>query len=93
MDIKSNYDWRFRTKDDLLIAISGSGASTSTLERVESAKSVKMKVLGLTSFPQSTLAKESDVFMKLEGRTETESVDLRQITDLRFLIPSFEFTE
>jgi D-arabinose 5-phosphate isomerase GutQ len=91
VNIKSNYDWRFRNVDDLLIAISGSGNSTSTLERVESARSAEMKVIGLTSFPNSKLARNSDIFMKLEGRTESQAVDLRQITDLRFLIPSFEY--
>lgn len=91
VNIKSNYDWRFRTLDDLLIAISGSGVSTNTLERVESAKSAKMKIIGLTSFPESRLAQKSNVFMKIAGRVESKAVDLRQISDLRFLIPSFEY--
>ncbi|MFX0184143.1 MAG: SIS domain-containing protein [Candidatus Hodarchaeota archaeon] len=91
INIKSNYDWRFRQKNDSLIAISGSGVSTSTLERVESAKSADMKIVGLTSFPESTLAKQCDLFLKIEGRPEKISVDLRQISDLDFFVPSFEY--
>lgn len=91
INIKSNYDWRFRQKNDALIAISGSGVSTSTLERVESAKSVDMRIIGLTSFPRSTLAKQCDLFLKIEGRPEKISVDLRQISDLDFFVPSFEY--
>jgi len=91
INIKSTYDWRFRQKNDLLIAISGSGVSTSILERVESAKSAHMKIIGLTSFPGSTLAKQCDLFLKIEGRPEKISVDLRQISDLDFFVPSFEY--
>ncbi|MFW9853741.1 MAG: SIS domain-containing protein [Candidatus Thorarchaeota archaeon] len=91
VNIKSNYDWRFRDSDDMLIAISGSGNSTSTLERVGSARSAEMNVVGLTSFPESRLAQNSDIFIKLEGRTESRAVELRQISDLRILLPSFEY--
>ena len=91
INCKSNYDWRFRRKDDLLIGISGSGVSTSTLERVESAKSAHMSIVGLTSFPESELAKQSDIFLDIEGRTEKISADLHQISNLSPLIPSFEY--
>ncbi|MFX1506604.1 MAG: SIS domain-containing protein [Promethearchaeota archaeon] len=91
INCKSNYDWRFRGKDDLLIGISGSGVSTSTLERLHSAKSVHMRIVGLTSFPESELAKNSDVFLAIEGRSEKISADLHQISTLSFLIPSFEY--
>ncbi len=92
INCKSNYDWRFRSKEDLLIGISGSGVSTSTLERVESAKSAHMSIVGLTSFPESKLAKQSDIFLEIEGRTEKISADLHQISNLSFLIPSFEYS-
>ncbi len=91
INCKSNYDWRFRKKGDLLIGISGSGVSTSTLERIESAKSAQMKVVGLTSFPESKLAQEADICLNIEGRTEKISADLHQISNLSFLIPSFEY--
>jgi 6-phospho-3-hexuloisomerase len=92
INVKSAYDWRFRTKEDLLIAISGSGMSSSTLERVESAKAANMKIMGLTSFPESTLAKKCDTFLKIEGRPEKVSVDLQQISDLGYFVPSFEYS-
>ncbi|UCE14608.1 MAG: SIS domain-containing protein [Candidatus Heimdallarchaeota archaeon] len=91
INVKSNYDWRFRKAGDLLIGISGSGASTSTLERVESAKSADMNIIGLTSFPESELAEYCDICLKIEGRSEEVSADLRQISDLTFLIPAFEY--
>jgi len=91
INIHSTYDWRFRKKDDLLVSISGSGVSTSTLERVKSAKSSEMKILGLTSFPDSLLAKECDFILEIEGRPEEISADLRQITDLSYFVPSFEY--
>jgi len=91
INVHSSFDWRFRKKDDLLIGISGSGSSTSTLERVKSAKSAQMFLFGLTSFPDSLLAKESDILLQIEGRPEEISADLRQITDLNYFVPSFEF--
>ena len=91
INVKSTYDWRFRRSEDLLIAISGSGVSTSTLERVESAKSSDMRIISLTSFPNSELVKLSDFFLDIEGRSEKISADLRQISDLDFSVPSFEY--
>ena len=91
INIHSSYDWRFRKKGDALIGISGSGASTSTMERVKSAKSAKMNLYGLTSFPDSLLANECEILLEIEGRPEEISADLRQITDLSYFVPSFEY--
>ncbi len=91
IDVKSAYDWRFRRENDLLIAISGSGVSTRTLERVMSAKSVPMKVISFTSFPKSKLAQNSDLFIEIEGRTEKTNAYLQQISKLKHFIPSFEY--
>jgi D-arabinose 5-phosphate isomerase GutQ len=91
IDVKSVHDWRFRRESDLLIAISGSGVSTRTLERVISAKSVPMKIMGLTSFPKSKLALNSDIFVKIEGRTERTNAYLQKISDLQYFVPSFEY--
>ena len=91
INIKSAYDWRFREKGDLLIAISGSGASTSTLERVASAKGVGMRTVGLTSFPESKLARECDNSIEIEGRTEEINAYLQQISKLSYFVPSFEY--
>ncbi len=89
--VKSTYDWRFRTKDDLLVGISGSGVSRRTLEQVKSAKLSKMKILGLTSFPESALAEDSDILLEIEGRHEEVSADFRKISDMSFFVPSFEY--
>jgi 6-phospho-3-hexuloisomerase len=91
INVLSSYDWRFRKKDDILVSISGSGVSTNSLERVKSAKSAQMRVIGLTSFPDSLLAQMSDIFLEIEGRPEEISADLRQITDLSYFVPSFEY--
>jgi len=91
INVHSSYDWRFRKKDDLLISISGSGVSTSALERVKSAQSAQLKILGLTSFPDSLLAKKCEIFLEIEGRPEEISADLRQISDLSYFVPSFEY--
>jgi D-arabinose 5-phosphate isomerase GutQ len=91
INIQSSYDWRFRIKDDLLLGISGSGLSTSTLERVKSAKVVEMKIIGLTSFPKSPLAQECDLFLEIEGRSEKTNAYLQQISNLGFFVPSFEY--
>ncbi len=93
INVKSNFDWRFRKKDDLMIGISGSGVSSSTMERIQSAESAKMKILGLTSFPKSSLAQKCNVFLEIVGRPEEISADLRQISDFseKFFLPSFEY--
>jgi D-arabinose 5-phosphate isomerase GutQ len=91
IDVKSAYDWRFRRENDLLIAISGSGVSTRTLERVMSAKSVMMKVISFTSFPRSELAQNSELFIEIEGRTEKTNAYLQQISELQYFVPSFEY--
>ncbi|MHA2289522.1 MAG: SIS domain-containing protein [Promethearchaeota archaeon] len=89
--VRSTYDWRFRKEGDLLISISGSGVSSRTLERIKSAELSNMKILGLTSFPDSALANSSDILLVIEGRHEEVSADLRQISDMSFFVPSFEY--
>jgi 6-phospho-3-hexuloisomerase len=91
IDVKSNYDWRFRRKNDLLIALSGSGVSTRTLERVMGAKAMPMKVMSLTSFPKSKLALNSEIFLEIEGRPEKTNSYLQQISKLHYFVPSFEY--
>ena len=91
INVKSSYDWRFRRKDDLLVAISGSGVSTRTLERVTSAKESNMRVISLTSFPDSIIAKKSDIVNKLVGRDRQYDPHLRQINELDLFTPAFEY--
>lgn len=92
MNVHSMSDWRFRRKGDLLIALSGSGASESTLNMVKSAKASQMAVFGITSFPRSKLANKSDNFMILRGRKEETSPDGRQLLKPKMYLPMFEYT-
>ncbi len=60
-------------KDDILIAISGSGTTTLVVEAAKAAKKVGAKVLVITSFPDSPLAKTADHLVVLPGRTKISS--------------------
>jgi 6-phospho-3-hexuloisomerase len=57
-------------KGDLVIAISGSGKTTSTLAVVETAKKLGVNVATITSFKDSPIAKLSDVVVVIKGRVE-----------------------
>ena len=91
MNIQSVYNWRFRQKGDLLVAISGTGASSTTLNMVNMAKASGMKVFGLTSFPESELAYTSDNHLIFYGREESFSPDGLQMIKSRLHLPSFEY--
>jgi D-arabinose 5-phosphate isomerase GutQ len=91
MNIQSIYNWRFRQKGDLLIAVSGSGASSTTLDKVNVAVADGLKIFGLTSFNDSKLAKKSDQHLILHGRDESTSPDGLQMTSSYLHLPSFEY--
>ncbi|MEM3383272.1 MAG: 6-phospho-3-hexuloisomerase [Nitrososphaerales archaeon] len=55
-------------KDDLVIAISGSGSTKLVVTAVEAAKRVGATILGITSFPDSPLGKLSDFILQVKGR-------------------------
>lgn len=57
-------------KGDLLINISGSGETTSVVSAAEIGKKVGAKVVAITSYPNSTLAKLSDCVVVVKGRTK-----------------------
>lgn len=57
-------------KDDLVIAISGSGRTKLIITAAEAAKSVGAKILAVTSYPDSPLAQLSDVVIVIPGRTK-----------------------
>lgn len=61
------------TKNDLLIAVSGSGTTNSVVKAVEIAKEMGTKVLAITSYHQSTLGKLADHVVKIEGRTKVDA--------------------
>jgi 6-phospho-3-hexuloisomerase len=58
---------------DALIAISGSGRTRSVITVAEVAKSVGAKVIALTTYINSPLAKVSDIIVEIPGRTKVSS--------------------
>ncbi|MEM1590866.1 MAG: 6-phospho-3-hexuloisomerase [Sulfolobales archaeon] len=58
---------------DALIAISGSGRTRSVITVAEAAKSVGAKVIALTTYINSPLAKLSDIIVEIPGRTKVSS--------------------
>ena len=61
------------TDKDCLIAISGSGETSYIVSTVGIAKSIGSKIIAITSYPNSTLAKNADLIVELHGRTKVES--------------------
>jgi 6-phospho 3-hexuloisomerase len=61
------------TKNDLLIAVSGSGTTNTVVKAVEIARETGTKVLAITSYPQSALGKLADHVVKIEGRTKVDA--------------------
>lgn len=69
-------------KNDLVIAISGSGRTKLIVTAAEAAKTVGARILSITSFPDSPLAQLSDVVVVVPGRTKIakeEDYFMRQI--------------
>lgn len=58
------------TNKDVLITISGSGETNSTVTSARVAKDREGKVIAITSYPNSTLAKLSDCLVIVKGRTK-----------------------
>ncbi len=58
------------TKDDVFIAISGSGSSTLVVAAAKVAKDVGATVIAITSFPDSPLGKLADHVVVVKGRTK-----------------------
>lgn len=56
--------------DDILIAISGSGRTKLVVAAAEAAKSALVKVVAITSHPDSPLGKLSDIVVVIPGRTK-----------------------
>ena len=57
-------------KDDLLIAISGTGTTKMVLTASTAAKDIGAKVIAITSFPESPLAKLAGLVVEVKGRTK-----------------------
>jgi 6-phospho-3-hexuloisomerase len=58
------------TSEDLIMAFSGSGTTTYTLETARVAKEAGAKVVSLTSNPSSPLGAISDLILYIPGKTE-----------------------
>jgi 6-phospho 3-hexuloisomerase len=56
------------TKDDLLIVVSGSGQTLSVVVAATVAKEKGVKIIGITSNPDSDIGKLSDVVVQIKGR-------------------------
>lgn len=57
-------------KDDILLAISGSGSTTMVVTAAKIAKKVGAKVVAITTYPHSPLGKCADHVIVLLGRTK-----------------------
>ncbi|MET1159816.1 MAG: 6-phospho-3-hexuloisomerase [Thermoprotei archaeon] len=69
-------------KNDIVIAISGSGRTKLIVTAAEAAKAVGAKIIAITSYPDSPLAEISDIVVRVPGRTkiaEEEDYFARQI--------------
>ena len=58
---------------DILVAVSGSGETSMIVSAAKIAKKIGAKLAAVTSYPQSTIAKISDIIVILPGRKKTES--------------------
>jgi 6-phospho 3-hexuloisomerase len=71
------------TKQDLVIAISGSGTTTTVVAQASVADSIGAKVIAVTSHPESRLSTFADEVVTIKGRTKIDQdfdYDRRQIT-------------
>lgn len=69
-------------KNDVLIVVSGSGETTIPVNSAKIAKEAGARIIGLTTYPNSSLGKAADLTVKIEGRTKLEGEKdffLRQI--------------
>ncbi|MEM2026113.1 MAG: 6-phospho-3-hexuloisomerase [Desulfurococcaceae archaeon] len=55
---------------DILIAVSGSGRTRTVITVAEVAKSINAKVVAITSYADSPLAKLADITLRIPGRTK-----------------------
>jgi len=68
---------------DLFICISGSGETSSVIDYARSAKKAGVRIAAVTSYPESTLGKMSDLIVVIKGKTKLdiskEGYEKRQI--------------
>lgn len=63
------------TKNDLLIAVSGSGRTRQVVNVVKIARDIGVKVLVITSYPDEKIGKLCDHVVKVKGRTKVDIED------------------
>ncbi len=71
------------TEDDLVVALSGSGTTTTVVAQAEVAKGVGSMVIAVTSHPDSPLAANAHEVIEVKGRSKIDQIfdyDKRQIT-------------
>jgi hexulose-6-phosphate isomerase (EC 5.-.-.-) len=71
--------------NDLVVAISGSGTTSIVVAASDAAKRMMAKVVAITSYPDSPLAKIADLVLVIPGRTKISRIDdyfARQILGL-----------
>lgn len=68
-------------EDDCLVAISGSGETNTIIAAAKIAKQRGSKVLGITSFPDSTLGQLSDSLIIVKGRIRDYNNDGNYMRD------------
>ena len=84
-------DWRFRKKNDIIVAISGSGSTPFTNGFVSEAKKKGMVSIGFTSNVDSEFGKKTDILVKVPGRIDPESWYNRSSESKPFIETQFEF--
>ncbi|WP_457741382.1 bifunctional 3-hexulose-6-phosphate synthase/6-phospho-3-hexuloisomerase [Thermococcus sp.] len=76
---------------DLLIAISGSGETTSIVDAAKIAKKEGGKVVAITSYANSTLGKLADVVVEIPGRAKsdvpTDYIARQMLTKYKWIAP------
>ncbi|MFW9914471.1 MAG: SIS domain-containing protein [Candidatus Thorarchaeota archaeon] len=92
INIQSEYDWRFRNKGDILLAVSGSGETSNILTYAQSAAESQMKIFAITSFADSKLAQLGENVVLVSGRKEKISEYDKEVWDSKSLVPSFEYS-
>lgn len=58
-------------RDDLLIAVSGTGSTKMVLTASSAAKDIEATVVAITSFPDSELSRLADLTVIIKGRTKS----------------------
>ncbi len=84
-------DWRFRKKNDIIVAISGSGSTPFTNGFIIEAKKKKMITVGFTSIIDSEFGSNVEFLVKVPGRMDPDSWYNRMSESKPFIETQFEF--